>query len=253
MDRPPISYLQTDPRWAGQDYSAPGERTTVRASGCGPTAMAMVLATWADPAVTPATEAAWALAHGWKCPRSGTYYGYFAAAAARYGLTCRRLNGATVYGRPDDPVHAQAAQALRDGKLVLSCMGPGDWTRSGHYVLCWRLDGGVVRIHDPASTRAARTRASWSHFCAQVKYHWVIDPPKEGANDMTKTEVKALIREVLAAQASAPVPAWAEPELRAAIAAGITDGSDPMQPVPRYQAAIMALRAARSVTDQHEK
>ena len=70
---------------------------------------------------------------------------------------------------------------------------------------------------------------------------------------MTKTEVKALIREVLAAQASAPVPAWAEPELRAAIAAGITDGSDPMQPVPRYQAAIMALRAARSVTDQHEK
>lgn len=70
---------------------------------------------------------------------------------------------------------------------------------------------------------------------------------------MTKTEVKALIREVLAAQAAAPVPAWAEPELRAAIAAGITDGSDPMQPVPRYQAAIMALRAARSVTDQHEK
>ena len=146
MDRPPISYLQTDPRWAGQDYSAPGERTTVRASGCGPTAMAMVLATWADPAVTPATEAAWALAHGWKCPRSGTYYGYFAAAAARCGLTCRRLNGATVYGRPDAPVHAQAAQALRDGKLVLSCMGPGDWTRSGHYVLCWRLDDGVTLL-----------------------------------------------------------------------------------------------------------
>ena len=44
----PVSYLQTDPRWGGQDYSAAGERTTIGASGCGPTAMAMVLATWVD-------------------------------------------------------------------------------------------------------------------------------------------------------------------------------------------------------------
>ena len=70
---------------------------------------------------------------------------------------------------------------------------------------------------------------------------------------MTKTEVKALIQEVLAAQASGPLPDWAEPELRAAIAAGITDGSDPMRPIPRYQAAIMALRAARLMSDQQRK
>ena len=69
---------------------------------------------------------------------------------------------------------------------------------------------------------------------------------------MTKTEVKALIREVLADQAGASVPAWAEEELRAAIAAGITDGSDPLRPIPRYQAAIMALRAARSVSGWEE-
>ena len=68
--RQPVSYLQTDPRWQALDYSAAGERTTIGASGCGPTAMAMVLATWADPSVTPATECAWALAHGYKAPRS---------------------------------------------------------------------------------------------------------------------------------------------------------------------------------------
>lgn len=71
MNQQPVSYLQTDPRWSSRDYSARGEKTTIGASGCGPTAMAMVLATWADPQVTPATECAWALAHGYKAPARG--------------------------------------------------------------------------------------------------------------------------------------------------------------------------------------
>lgn len=39
------------------------------------------------------------------------------------------------------------------------------------------------------------------------------------------------------------VPAWAKKELEEAKAAGITDGSNPMALIPRYQAAIMAYRA----------
>ena len=66
MNTRPVSYLQTDPRWGSLDYSAKGEKTTIRASGCGPTAMAMALATWADPKITPKTECAWALAHGYR-------------------------------------------------------------------------------------------------------------------------------------------------------------------------------------------
>ena len=44
MNQQPVSYLQTDPRWSSQDYSARGEKTSIGASGCGPTAVAMVLA-----------------------------------------------------------------------------------------------------------------------------------------------------------------------------------------------------------------
>ncbi len=86
MTEQPVSYLQTDPRWKNTDYSAKGEKTTIGASGCGPTAMSMVLATWADPAVTPKTECAWALAHGYKARGQGTYYSYFVPVARRYGL-----------------------------------------------------------------------------------------------------------------------------------------------------------------------
>ena len=117
MNTRPVSYLQTDPRWGSLDYSAKGEKTTIRASGCGPTAMAMVLATWADPKITPKTECAWALAHGYKAPHQGTYYGYFAPAAKRFGLTCKMLNGVTLYGKPNSPYHAQAKAAVDRGDL----------------------------------------------------------------------------------------------------------------------------------------
>jgi hypothetical protein len=40
------------------------------------------------------------------------------------------------------------------------------------------------------------------------------------------------------------VPEWAKTELQEAIDLGITDGTRPMQLIPRYQAAIMAKRAA---------
>ena len=38
----PVSYLQSDPEWGQNDYSADGEKRTIATSGCGPTCMATV-------------------------------------------------------------------------------------------------------------------------------------------------------------------------------------------------------------------
>ena len=191
--RQPVYYLQTDPRWGSLDYSAAGEKTNIAASGCGPTAMAMVLATWADPTVTPKTECAWALVHGYKAPRQGTYYGYFEPAGARYGLQVTRLNWTNLYGNATSTCHAQVKDALGRGDLVIACMGKGLWTSSGHYVLVWKVEGNVVFINDPASTRASRTRGDWNLFRQQVKYYWVIEKPQGKEEDMEGYEiVKAL-------------------------------------------------------------
>ena len=173
----PVSYLQTDPRWKAKDYSAKGEKTTIGGSGCGPTAMAMVLATWADSGVTPETECAWALANGFKCPGSGTYYGYFAAAAKRYGLTCTQLNSGSIYGNAGSSLHQQVLDALAQGDLVIACMGPGTWTRGGHYVLVWKVQGATVYVNDPASTKTERTAGSWATFKSQVKFYWIAKRP----------------------------------------------------------------------------
>lgn len=252
----PVSYLQTDPRWGSLDYSAPGEKTTIAASGCGPTAMAMVLATWADPSVTPKTECAWALAHGYKAPRQGTYYGYFEPAGARYGLRVTRLNYASLYGNATSAYHAQVKDALDRGELVIACMGPGNWTSSGHYVLVWGIQGDTIYINDPASTKAARTKGSWSLFRQQVKYYWTIERPdsvpgddeqkedelnmtkKEFLDSLTNEEAYQLMQKANRHAATLAEPDWSQKEgsWGAAIGKGITDGTAPERPVKRCEA-----------------
>ena len=201
----PAIYYQTDSRWRYNDYSASGEKTTIGASGCGPTSMAMVLASWADKNVTPATECKWALNHGYKCPHSGTYYGYFVPAAARYGLSCTRLNTVSIYGNSSSSLHKTAQNALAQGNLVIACMGKGTWTSSGHYIVVYDVDtvSNVVYINDPASSKAVRVQGNYSTFKSQVKYYWVVKKPntitKEDP-DMTETEVRKIVDEMFSSK-----------------------------------------------------
>ena len=246
MNTQPVSYLQTDPRWGSLDYSAPGEKTTIAASGCGPTAMSMVLATWADPKVNPATECAWALANGFKAPHQGTYYGYFEPAGARYGLRVTRLNYTSLYGKSTSAYHAQVKDALDRGELVIACMGPGNWTSSGHYVLVWGIQGGTIYINDPASTKAARTQGSWALFKQQVKYYWVIERPEhlkedddmdinKFLNEMTDEQAYTLLQKAHRYANTLDEPEWSRKEghWKRAAEAGIVDGTGPERPVKR--------------------
>ena len=61
-------------------------------------------------------------------------------------------------------------------------------------------------------------------------------------DEMTGKEIHDALSSYLKEQ---PVPVWARAELAEAVKLGITDGRDPMELVPRYQAAIMALRAVK--------
>lgn len=232
MDKRPVSYLQTDPKWATKDYSAKGEKTTIGASGCGPTAMAMVLATWADKSVTPETECAWALKHGYKAPRQGTYYGYFVPAAARYGLKARQLSWTNIYGNSKSSLHEEARKAVEVGHLVIACMGKGLWTSSGHYVLVWNIQGNTIYINDPASTRAVRTQGDYGLFKQQVKYYWVIERPENMKEepDMTEKEVREMLEEYLPQNEPAKydtlqeVPNWAKPTIQKLMDKGVLQG-----------------------------
>ena len=257
MNERPVSYLQTDPRWGSLDYSAKGEKTTIRASGCGPTAMAMVLATWADPSITPATECAWALAHGFKAPHQGTYYGYFEEAGRRFGLKTYRLNYTNLYGNDRSAYHAQAKDALDRGDLVIACMGKGNWTSSGHYVLVWKIYGNTIYINDPASTKTSRTQGDYSLFKKQVKYYWVITKPSnipdneeeeldmtidEFINKLTPEQAYTLMQKAASHATSIPEPEWSmkEGHWQQAAEFGVMNGLNPEGYLKRDEfAAVM--------------
>ena len=66
---------------------------------------------------------------------------------------------------------------------------------------------------------------------------------------MTGEEIAGALEEYFAGK---KCPEWAEEELEEAVELGITDGERPMEPTPRYQAAIMAMRAARAMFAEKE-
>jgi len=81
-----------------------------------------------------------------------------------------------------------------------------------------------------------RKTRPWKYIVGAVR------PDFTEEDDMTGEEIYNKLNDYLRDK---PAPAWAQAELAEAVALGITDGKNPMQLIPRYQAAIMAKRAAQ--------
>ncbi len=69
-----------------------------------------------------------------------------------------------------------------------------------------------------------------------------IRPFDEGDDIMTGQEIYTALNDYLKNQS---VPLWAEKEFQEAVDMGLTDGSEPLTLIPRYQAAILAKRAVK--------
>lgn len=175
----PIDYKQYDTQWAKSNYSAKGERKTIKSSGCGVTCAAMVIASLKDGRVTPRTCADWSMANGYKAFNQGTYYTYFVPQLKQYGIECKRLNTSNVYKQPSASVHSQVVSELKKGNWIIACMGVGTWTKGGHYVLCYDYDGTNVYINDPASVSQNRAVNKLSVWQNEVKYYWVVTVPEQ--------------------------------------------------------------------------
>ncbi|MCC8122362.1 MAG: C39 family peptidase [Oscillospiraceae bacterium] len=248
MNTQPVKYLQTDSRWAANDYSASGESTTIKASGCGPTCAAMILATLIDAGITPADTCAWALKKGYKAVGQGTYYSYFKPQGAAYGLTWTQLNGSNLCNMTAanaKTYHDQALAAVQGGDLVICCMGPGNWTSGGHFILWWKYADGYVYINDPASTASAREKNTLALLQSQVKYYFVCKTPTtttEEDDTVTQAQFNEMMAVYEATQAAKTVSTSAAEPWAIAKDCGILDGTKPACPVTREQLTIVLSR-----------
>lgn len=174
----PVDYKQGDRKWGSISYAVDGETSTIKSAGCGPTALANVLAAIVSPYIDPVTCASFARMKGYKVYKSGTSYSYPVAQAKEYGVTVRRINTTNVYGIPAHTIHEEMLYELKKGNWLIACMGKGHWTSSGHYIVAYGYKDGEVYINDPASTRKDRAVNTWYLFKSQVKYYWVVEVPE---------------------------------------------------------------------------
>lgn len=134
-----VYFCQSDEQWADQLYGA----DPIGPFGCGPTTMAMAVASMTDTDTDPARMAAWAAAHGHWARRSGSYDSIVTGTARAYGLDAESLTSRTV-----DEVRS----ALWSGKVLVAHVGPGHFTNGGHFILIRGITlTGDVLVADPNS------------------------------------------------------------------------------------------------------
>lgn len=174
MNKRPVKYLQTDPRWSNKPYKTTGENTTIGHSGCGPTAAAMLIETITGKTFTPEDACNWSMAHGYKAKGNGTYYAYFAPQFEAFGIKCWQLSWTNAYHNPQAKVHQQALDYLKQGYYLIALMKAGTWTTGGHFIVVWWADD-KIRINDPASTKDKRENGDPATFLNEATYYWVVD------------------------------------------------------------------------------
>lgn len=134
-----VYYNQLDPEWAGKPFGW----DPIGGYGCGPVALSMAVSSLTGNIVNPEEMAAWAASQGYSAPRSGAYIGIVEGTASYYKLNCAPVSTLDVETLCD---------TLSSGGLMVALMGPGHFTRRGHFIV---LRGVTpernILVADPAS------------------------------------------------------------------------------------------------------
>lgn len=138
-----VYYSQKDPRW--KLYGPNNEGISIYESGCGPTSLSMIIATFNDSSVTPQMMADAGYANGSLLPGVGTVHAPLLEAAKDKGWI----------GDPVD-LGNRSIEELMDfvksgGLIYMSGRGPAPFTSAGHLVVMRDADttAGTITIADP--------------------------------------------------------------------------------------------------------
>lgn len=136
---------QWDRRWGQTVYCS----TTFGLTGCGPTALAMVYQGLTEKSdQDPYTLSLMAQEYGYMEQFNGTDAGFFTQVASDLGLNCETMS----------PSAQNIKNALSQGKVIITNLAPGYFTRYGHFfVIAGVASNGKLIINDPYSvTRSGK-------------------------------------------------------------------------------------------------
>ena len=153
-------FCQWDDRWGYKEYGS----SFMGINGCGPTCITMVYCGLTGKTdINPYDMAIYVRDRGYYIPGSGTVWDTMNVIPAEIGLTVI-----------DVPFSADGIrETLRAGHPIICNVGPGDFTKVGHYILLAGVDDeGKIIVHDPNSPE--RTAKHWDVdvLISQIRNVW---------------------------------------------------------------------------------
>lgn len=146
------SYYYSSDVSKGQYRKDDGSYATIKSHGCGPTAMAIVLSSFAGRDISPITTTQEVCKLG-GCYDSGSSFSALKKLAENSGYKTKYTSS------PSEVTSALASKK----SLVVALMGKGTFTSGGHYiVLTGTRSDGQVSVADPGSRQ--RTEKKWFSF-----------------------------------------------------------------------------------------
>lgn len=112
---------------------------TIATSGCGPTAMAMVITYLSGNTVTPDKVIAWT-GNRYYLSGKGSTWTLFPACASHWNIQCRDLGKSS----------SEVVKALSSGQPVIASMDKGTFTKGGHFIVLRGITSdGQILVNDP--------------------------------------------------------------------------------------------------------
>lgn len=153
-------FLQWDERWGHDSYGT----GFIATCGCGPTCMSMVLSgLTGDASITPSVVADYSEKKGYIDENNNTYWSLMSEGGEHWGVTA--YGGST----SEDAVAAE----LNDGHPIICSVGPGDFTKKGHFIVLTKYKDGKVKVHDPFSQKNSDKTWVYDDIKDQIKSLWV--------------------------------------------------------------------------------
>lgn len=152
-------YFQHDTKWGSEPYAG----GTIADSGCGPTCLSMVVVHFTgDESKNPEWMAQYSTKKGY-IQDGKTAWTMMSEGAKEFGVNVVQVPKS----------EEKMKQALEEGKVMITSMGPGVFTKAGHFIVISGYEDGKFVVNDPNSLENSEKRWKYDEFENQIKNIWV--------------------------------------------------------------------------------
>ena len=157
-------FLQWDQRWGYLPYGF----NVAGLTGCGPVCLSMAaFYLTGDEAFTPEKMIRFAADNGYCVKGSGSSWTLISEGGVKLGFDVTEL--------PLD--ENRIRKNLEAGVPVITVVGPGDFTTTGHFLVMVGWEDRKIRINDPNSTENSEKLWDYEDIKSQIKNLWAIRNP----------------------------------------------------------------------------